>query len=106
MVSGNGVFAGQVRGVLAEKVIVSTALDPFLDLKALVAYSGLSKSTLRAYIDLPPADALPCYRLRGKILVRRSEFDAWLQRYRTVGRPSLARALHELGLDTASRQAA
>ena len=88
----------QVRGVLAERVVVSTALDPFLSLKALAAYSCLSARTLRGFTELPPDQALPCYRLPGKLLVRRSQFDAWLERYRSRGRPSLTRALHDLGL--------
>lgn len=40
----------------------------------------------------------PCYRLGGKILVRKSEFDAWIAQYRAQGRPSLAKAIRELGL--------
>ena len=90
----------QVRGVLAERVVVSTPLDPFLSLKALAAYSSLSPRTLRAFLELPPDEALPCYRPPGggKILVRRSEFDAWMQQYRARGRPSLARAMRDLGL--------
>jgi hypothetical protein len=89
----------QVRGVLAERVVISTPLDPFLSLKALAMYSGLSRRRLQQLINLPPSEALPCYRLDGKILVRRSEFDAWIDRYRAQGRPSLARALRECGLD-------
>ena len=75
---------GQIRGVLAERVIVSTTLDPFLSLKALAAYSGLGVRTLRAYLtDI--THPLPCYRVGGKILVRRSEFDTWIARHRQVG---------------------
>jgi excisionase family DNA binding protein len=75
---------GQVRGVVAERVIVSTTLDPFLSLRALAAYSGLSVRTLRAHLsDL--THPLPCYRVGGKILVRRSEFDGWIARHRQVG---------------------
>jgi hypothetical protein len=90
----------QVRGVLAERVIVSTHLDPFLSLKGLAAYSSLSPRTLRAFLELSPDEALPCYRTpgHGKILVRRSEFDAWMQQYRARGRPSLTRAMRDLGL--------
>lgn len=91
--------AGLVRGVLAERVVISTPLDPLLDLRALATYSSLSRRTLRSFLELPPDTALPCYRLPGKVLVRRSEFDGWLERYRTRGRPSLARALRELGFD-------
>ena len=89
--------AAQVRGVLAERVIVSTPLDPFLSLKALAGYSALSVRKLREYLD-DPANPLPCYRVGGKILVRRSDFDAWMQQYRARGRPSLVRAMRELGL--------
>jgi hypothetical protein len=81
---------GQVRGVLAERVIVSTPLDPFLSLKALAAYSGLGVRMLRTYLtDL--THPLPCYRVGGKILVRRSEFDGWIARHRQVGRSDVDR---------------
>lgn len=81
---------GQVRGVLATRVIVSTELDPFLPLRALAAYSGLGVRTLRAYLsDL--THPLPCYRVGGKILVRRSEFDTWIGRHRQVGRGDIDR---------------
>jgi Helix-turn-helix domain len=80
-----GLIAGtpvaQVRGVLAERVIVSTPLDPFLPLRALSAYSGISVRKLREYLD-DPAHPLPSYRVGGKILVRRSEFDVWITQYR------------------------
>ncbi len=88
----------QVRGVLAERVLISTPLDPWLDLKGAAGYTSLSPRTLRHYVDLPPDQALPCVRLAGKLLLRRSEIDAWLERFRARGRPSLAKALHELGL--------
>ena len=91
--------AGEVRGVSAERVISGIETDTFLSLKALAGYSSLSVRTLRHFIDeLPPEQALPCYRLPGKLLVRRSEFDAWLEQYRSRGRPSLVKALRELGL--------
>ena len=78
-----------VRGVVAERVVISTPLDPFLSLRALAAYSGLSVRTLRTYLDLAPREALPCYRVGGKILVRRSEFDAWVAGFRRRGRPAV-----------------
>lgn len=81
---------GQVPGLLAERVVVSTPLDPFLPLKALAAYSGLSVRILRAYLG-DPERPLPCYRVGGKILVRRSEFDSWIARYRQVGRQDVDR---------------
>lgn len=83
--SGTGIAVGQVRGILAERVVVSTMLDPFLTLKALVAYSGIG---LRRLYDLlsDPAHPLPHYRVGGKIVVRRSEFDGWMAAYRRLGR--------------------
>lgn len=60
---------GQVRGVLAERVIVSTPLDPFFPLKALASYSGMSQRKLRQHLE-DPLHPLPCYRVGGKLLVR------------------------------------
>jgi excisionase family DNA binding protein len=65
-------------------VTVGIPLDPFLSLKALAAYSGLSVRKLRDCLD-DPRHPLPHYRVGGKILVRRSEFDAWIATYRRVG---------------------
>lgn len=75
----------QVRGVLAERVIVSTPLDPYLSIKALATYSGLSIRRLRDLLD-DPAHPLPCYRVGGRVLVRRSEFDGWIAVYRARAR--------------------
>ena len=52
--------------------------DQLFDLKGLSAYSSLSVSTLRHHVR----DGLPAYSVRGKILVRRSEFDRWLEGFR------------------------
>jgi Helix-turn-helix domain len=85
----------QVRGVLAQEVIFSTPLDPFLSMKALASYSGLSPRKLRDYLA-EPLHPLPCYRIGGKILVRRSEFDAWITRYRQVGRVDVDQLVSEV----------
>jgi excisionase family DNA binding protein len=73
----------QARGPFLERVTVGIPLDPFLSLKALAAYSGLSVRKLRDCLD-DPRHPLPHYRVGGKILVRRSEFDAWIAAYRQV----------------------
>jgi hypothetical protein len=80
-----GVRVGLVRGILAERVELSTPCDPFLSLRALAGYSGLGARKLREHLA-DPVHPLPCYRVGGKILVRRSEFDTWIARYRRVGR--------------------
>ncbi len=93
----------QVRGILPERVVLSAPLDPYLPLTALANYAGVSVRTLRAYLE-QSRDPLPCFRLPGgahgpgKILVRRSDWDRWVERFRSKGRPSLVAALRELGL--------
>jgi excisionase family DNA binding protein len=72
------------RDMLGAQVVVCTHLDPFLSLKALASYSGISVRKLRASL-VDPVHPLPAYRVGGKILVRRSEFDAWMAAYRRVG---------------------
>jgi hypothetical protein len=78
----------QIRGVLAERVVVSTDLDPFLPLRALASYSGLSTRKLRDYLT-DATHPLPHYAVGGKLLIRRSEFDAWISAYRRLGRPDI-----------------
>ena len=94
-----GATAGLVRGVVADRVAVSIPLDPYMSLKAASAYMGLSLKTLRRAVNDTPERALPCYRVGAAILVRRSEADGWLAQRRAVGRPSLVRALREMGLE-------
>ena len=53
--------------------------DQYFDLKGLEAYSALKVPTLRDHIK---SGDLPCFKVKGKILIRKSEFDAWLEGYR------------------------
>lgn len=53
----------------------------WLGLRELTEYAAVSERTLRSWIQLP-YDPLPAVRAGGKILVRRPEFDAWLERRR------------------------
>ena len=50
----------------------------YLDLKSLSRYASISVAALRGYIG----DGLPYFKLKGKILVKREEFDAWLEGFR------------------------
>jgi excisionase family DNA binding protein len=81
---------GQVRGILAERVVISTELDPYMGLRALASYGGLSLRKLREHLA-DPVSPLPCYRVGRKVLVRRSDFDAWIAQYRRVGGEAVAR---------------
>jgi excisionase family DNA binding protein len=62
---------------------VTDTPDAYLPLKALAGYSGLSVRTLRGYLA-HPSRPLPHYRVGGKLLVKRSEFDAWMRTFRSV----------------------
>jgi excisionase family DNA binding protein len=57
--------------------------DPYLPLKELSQYSGLSLRKLRQHLT-DPVHPLPHYRVGGKILVRQSDFDAWMNNFRVA----------------------
>ena len=89
--ASRGTDLGLVRGLVADRVAVSIPLDPYLDLRALAGYAGLSVRKLRDLLgdlDRP----LPHYRIGGKILVRRSEFDDWIAAYRNKDRGDVGKA--------------
>ena len=72
--------------VVVDALALTTPLDPYLSLRALAAYAGCSVRWLRDRLA-DPARPLPCYRLPGgKLLVRPSDFDAWIAAYRQRGR--------------------
>lgn len=54
--------------------------DAYLPLIALAKYAGLGVRTLRGYL-VHPVRPLPYFRIGGKILVRRSDFDAWAKQF-------------------------
>jgi len=63
-----------------EIVTATIALtDQYFDLQGLCVYSSIPVSTLRDYLR---KQNLPHFKTRGKILVKRSEFDTWLETYR------------------------
>jgi len=78
--------------------VVSIPLDPLLSMKALAGYSGLSVRRLRDCLT-DPIHPLPHYRVGGKIVVRTSAFDAWLTRFRQVGRPEVGRIVSDVMRD-------
>ena len=56
--------------------------DQYFDLPGLNVYSCIPVPTLRDYIK---RDGMQCFKLRGKILVKRSEFDSWMDDHRVDG---------------------
>ena len=67
--------------------------DQLFDLSGLSVYSALAVPTLRDYIR---SGALPCFKLKGKILVRKSEFDTWLEEYRVNKKQDLQALANEV----------
>lgn len=62
--------------------------DAYFPLKRLTAYAGLSERTLRTYLS-HPVHPLPAYKIGGRVLVRRSEYDSWAARFRCVAPSSV-----------------
>ena len=54
----------------------------YLDLKALSRYSCLGVATLRNILSRPGGPSF--YRLRGKVLVKKAEWDSWLSQFKTA----------------------
>ncbi|MBI4574547.1 MAG: helix-turn-helix domain-containing protein [candidate division NC10 bacterium] len=73
-----------------EGAVIQTEWDPLMDLRGLSAYSTLSRRTLQDLIN-DPDDPIPSYRVGNRVLIRRSEFDAWLSRRRNQKPLALAR---------------
>lgn len=67
-------LAGQLQRLDARMTRL-TQSDPFFTLPELTKYSSLSRSTLTRSIA---EDGLPHYKIRGRVVVRRSEFDRWV----------------------------
>ena len=67
---------------------VAILLDPWFSLRAAASYSGLSVRSLRGWLNHSERP-LPCYRVGGKVLLRKSELDGWLTSFRQVGAQDL-----------------
>ena len=75
-------------------MILERSQPEWLDLKELTRYACVSERTLREWMHRA-VDPLPAVRVRGKILVRRSVFDRWLEGHR-VKRVDLGCIVDEL----------
>lgn len=67
----------------------------YLPLADLSAYCGLSVKTLRGYLRDPVAP-LPHYQPASKIVVRVSEFHAWMERFRHADAGTVDATVDEL----------
>ena len=68
--------------------------DQYFDLKALSAYSSMAVPTLRDHIR-DVCSPLPHFKVKGKILVRRSEFDKWLEGFRVSDSDNLEQIVED-----------
>jgi excisionase family DNA binding protein len=59
----------------------ASAPAKYLSIRALAEYSGLSLRTLQKHLT-SAEHSLPCYRIGRRVLVKRSEFDAWMLEWR------------------------
>ena len=64
----------------------------FFDLKNLSIYSNLAIPTLRDYLK----SGLPHYRLKGKILVKRVDFEVWLEQFRVDSGSELSTLVEDI----------
>jgi helix-turn-helix protein len=64
---------------------IETINREWLGLRDLTYYAHVSERTIRSWIR-SPVNPLPAVKVSGKVLVRKSDFDAFLQRFRI--RPS------------------
>ncbi|MBN1228074.1 MAG: helix-turn-helix domain-containing protein [Deltaproteobacteria bacterium] len=69
-----------------------TLKDRYFDLRGLSVYSALEVSTLRDYIR---AGKLPAFKAKGKVLIRKSEFDKWIEAHRINRKIDIARIANE-----------
>lgn len=86
------------RPNVLDRVALQVTLDPYLSLAALARYGSLSVRKLRAHLN-DVTHPLPCYRVGGKILVRRSEFDGWVAAFRQRGRVDVDRLVADVVRD-------
>lgn len=76
-----------------DQVVVSLSLDPYLSLRAAASYCGLSIRFLRGRIA---EGHFPHYRPGGKVLIRRSHLDSWLEQFKRVGAQDLDPMVNEI----------
>jgi excisionase family DNA binding protein len=60
----------------------------WLDLRGLTMYAAVSKRTIREWLHRS-LNPLPAVRVGTKILVRRSTFDAWLEKHPLIPADSI-----------------
>jgi len=74
------------EGVVAiEEVLEYLRQDRYISIREAVNYLSLSDRTIRGLMK----QGLPHFRLRGKVLFKRSEIDEWMEQFRVRREDSL-----------------
>ncbi len=76
-------LADQVSSHLRElsNLLYAHGVDRYMSLASAAAYSGLSRRSLVRHIH-SLRKPLPAFKVGGKWLIKRSEFDRWVEQYR------------------------
>jgi len=70
--------------VSVQEILAYVDRDRYLDKREAAAYTSLSVRTLEKHLD-----EIPHFRVRKKILFKRSELDRWMETYREGGSRNL-----------------
>jgi excisionase family DNA binding protein len=74
-------YRGPAEGGGQPQEAPNIANREWLGLRELTYYANISERTLRSWI-YSPSDPLPATKVGGKVLVRKTDFDSYLQRHR------------------------
>jgi len=93
-IDGRGTEQRRGRLILPDTIAETgiTLKDQYFDLRGLSVYSALGVSTLRDYIR---SGKLPAFKVKGKVLIRKSEFDRWMEAQRINRKADIARIADE-----------
>lgn len=67
----------------------------WLDLRQLTRYAAVSERTLRAWIH-DPTNPLPAFQVGSKLLVRRRDFDSYIERHPVTPMHSVDNMVEEI----------
>jgi excisionase family DNA binding protein len=67
----------------------------WLDLRGLTKYAAVSERTLRAWIH-DPINPLPAFQVGSKLLVRRRDFDSYIERHPVTPMHSVDNMVEEI----------
>ena len=81
---------------------MSTAVNnpamEWLDLRGLTKYAAVSERTLRAWIH-DPINPLPAFQVGSKLLIRKRDFDSFIERHPVRSHESVDRIVDEILAD-------